>query len=754
MFASRLLTQSRRLSLPLTRTYLTSLASQQAAEKEIWRTARFTRERQRVADGEGIERRWQEDKARDAENKVEKSALFRAIGSNYHEETEATTEAAPLTPEKRLPSFLGLAKEVREPQWQPSSDPEHQGDEEGVLPTNPQVRNQVDKYLMAYQNDRKPKYGHPSVRTAMKYLRDVSFASRKCQLLASPQLDLLLSDLKIVLPKVVEVRELAKAAYCLTLIHNFSDVSMKDLFAVLLPCFTPEVMARANDKDIAQILWVLSKVGLENPALYDLCARRVVSNIGSYSLQNLSLVAWSFSKARIPANDLFQAIKAAANLAEGGAEGKEYACLAAAYELRVPDDADFMFTLAAHCQTQLDRFSERGLSDFLGSFAITGLPVNPLFEAGLREVMRPGRRFAPREIVKLIIAFTNAGIPCGPEINHLAAQVLPHLPDLPVTEATLGAWALVSNPFFTSRASLGAALSSLLPWLHDSKPAQVVALYSLLRLRHPVFPEALVGTLADPATSLLPLPTKSHQLLAIWSINVIKRDLRSDFLAAPERRDNNGAGGETLLRSTLGSLRPQLGPEVAERGRTLLLRLSEFLTGFSQEFSTLEGLNGFSPHETALLAASFALGGHNRGAFFNLWVPRALDMTTFSDPHFRDILLLLLSSYILFGATKGPHFSRVVEKISTVAHDYHGRDLVHLAALARLTHTSLKPTDIWARIGASRSTIDPEYHDLLELSQANFVTRMAPECVIRAHKALLEESLSRGVQPSIRGLFE
>ena len=114
------------------------------------------------------------------------------------------------------------------------------------------------------------------------------------------------------------------------------------------------------------------------------------------------------------------------------------------------------------------------------------------------------------------------------------------------------------------------------------------------------------------------------------------------------------------------------------------MRLSSVLGPYSEQFNTKEGLEGLSPRQVACLAGSFALGSHNREAFFNLWVPCVLDNLTFDDPLFKETLLLLLSSYMMYGARKGPYFSKLVDKISLVSINYKGRDLAHLRGLVGL----------------------------------------------------------------------
>lgn len=88
--------------------------------------------------------------------------------------------------------------------------------------------------------------------------------------------------------------------------------------------------------------------------------------------------------------------------------------------------------------------------------------------------------------------------------------------------------------------------------------------------------------------------------------------------------------------------------------------------------------------------------------------------------------------------------------MAAISGSYRGRDLAHLAALAKLT--SLRLGDVVAR--AQAETLEGEYRDLLLLSKSHYLSKVPPERVVAVHKVLLEEVMGEVVLPSVRGLFE
>lgn len=582
--------------------------------------------------------------------------------------------------------------------------------------------------------------------TIVQSLKDLSYASRSFIVPDSEGLQLLLQDLAKIIPHISPV-QLANVAWALASLAEHTEISLEFLFELTVRSCTRQLLMSASDRDIAKLVWMLTKVGVRDPALYSTIADVVVSKIESFTLQNISLVAWGYAKARLSADLLFTAIKKKANLTTKGHLGREFACLAAAYETRMPHDRDFFDKLTGVLlPKELPSFNEKSLANLLGSYTIAGIFPRPLFEAAFKMVRRK-ENFEARDCVKIAIAFARSGLPSQEATELLTEHIRPDLTRLSPYDLSLLMWALSTNESYRDTTGFTAHTleNAVFPFLDNfSRSTLVTVLYSLIRQRYDPLPEVILNKVLDP--TFLPAAPRRHQLMAAWMLSVLRSDLRQLLPPSKARRQMSKEEFESTLLGPMGDIASE------EKGRLFIIRLGNILRDLAGTFDTSDSLAGYSPPELACLTASLAMSAQSRDAFQSLWVPTVLERMAFGDPLFKESILLLLSSYVYYGTKSSAHLGRILNMIKTVHKDYHGRDLAHLTGVVNLLGLPLPL--VFERAQAQQSSIDPGLHRLLTLIPRQYNANNPPREFVLVHKQLLSEVMGKLQRPMVQDMFD
>jgi len=585
------------------------------------------------------------------------------------------------------------------------------------------------------------KYHNPIVQS----LKDLSIVSKTWVLPDSEGLQLFLQDTGRIIPFLSPV-QLGNVAWALGSLAGNTEVSLQFLFELTISSCTPTLLSGASDRDLAKLVWMFSKLGVQNADLYDRIAAIVVDKMDTFSFHNIALIAWGYAKAKIPADALFDAIKNQVPLTAGSHRGREFACLASAFETRVPRDRDFFDKLTGALVSELASFNGKSLANVMGSYSIAGIFPPSIFSAAFKLVTSRYsiQNIEVRDCVKLAIVFANCKLPCSEATRALTELVAQNLLLLSPGDLSLLMWALASNEYyrdtgFAARALETAVFSSLDNY---TKANFVTILYSLVRQRHDPLPEIILNKILDP--SFLPTAAKGHQLMTAWMLSVLRSDLRQLLPLKGRRR----LTPEELAETMLGPMR-DIASE--EKGRLFIIRFGNILRDFSASLGTPASLASYSPQELTCLAASLSMSAQNRDAFLSLWVPTVLDRLAFGDPLFTESLLLLLSSYVFYGSKDGAHLGRIISKLSTVYENFHGRNLAHLAGLVNLLDLNLPL--VLERARAEQSSIDPSLHRLLGLIPMQYSTLSPPKELMLVHKQLLSDVVGTLLQPAVRDMF-
>lgn len=200
-------------------------------------------------------------------------------------------------------------------------------------------------------------------------------------------------------------------------------------------------------QEISNLAWAFSKAGVSSPELFEAIAADAARKLHDFKPQELANTAWAFSKAGIRAPAFFAAMAAHAIPHLELFKGQEIVNLVWAFAtLREPCPTLFDH-VAQQAAVRAYEFNSQELGNLAWSFAKAEQNSPALFSALADESIPRLVEFKPQELANTAWAFANAGVFHRPLFSAIAREAAPRMGEFKTQEISNTALAFAKAGF-------------------------------------------------------------------------------------------------------------------------------------------------------------------------------------------------------------------------------------------------------------------------------------------------------------------
>lgn len=183
--------------------------------------------------------------------------------------------------------------------------------------------------------------------------------------------------------------------------------------------------ASLKPQDLSNVVWGLTKLGVQNGVLFNLLAERILLRLEAFKPVNLSMTLWAFARSGIYDEKLLAATSGEVKRQLKDFQPQQVANTAWAFAKCGYVDQELFALAAEQALAELDQYQPMNCSMLVYAFALANQRHSQLFEEVAKRCTVPTLKFslaAPHVVSNLALAFSEAQIHV-PELYQTVAEV-------------------------------------------------------------------------------------------------------------------------------------------------------------------------------------------------------------------------------------------------------------------------------------------------------------------------------------------
>lgn len=183
--------------------------------------------------------------------------------------------------------------------------------------------------------------------------------------------------------------------------------------------------ASLKPQDLSNVVWALTKLGIQNGILFNLLADRILLRLDSFKPVNLSMTLWAFARSGIYDEKLLQAASTEVKKQLKDFEPQQVANTAWAMAKCGYVDQELFMRAADHALATMDTYQPMNFSMLVYAFSLAHLSHQDLFEQVAKRCTVPALKHsfsAPNVVGNLALAYSESQVYI-PELYESVAQV-------------------------------------------------------------------------------------------------------------------------------------------------------------------------------------------------------------------------------------------------------------------------------------------------------------------------------------------